>query len=167
MKMIILPQLAAEEISKEINIKTSIISITGPDEDDVKFAKNENIDKIFRMRFNDIEHDLEMNGIKYQAPVQSDFTGLKAFVDNLDCELLVIHCGAGVSRSAAVGAAINEYLNLGYQIFNNPNFFPNMTVYSCCMEELGIAKTKEYYEKIFAEHAQIYDNKYLPEDFEL
>ena len=43
------------------------------------------------------------------------------FVDNINCDELIIHCYAGISRSAAVAAAISEYLkiNLGSGIFNS------------------------------------------------
>ena len=149
MKLLILPQVLAEQQSEYWNDKTSVISIVGPLEADAEFARNKNIDKIFRMYFNDLITDFKIDDDVMPAPVQSDFTGLKDFVDSLNCDTLVVHCGAGYSRSAAVAAAINEYLDLDYEIFNNKNYCPNITVYQCCMKELGIAKTKDYYEELF------------------
>ncbi len=150
MELKILPQKMAENISKDLDVKTSIISIVGPYEDDAVFSDNKNIDKILRLYFNDCVADIKYKDDVLKAPIQEDFKGLKDFVDNLSCDLLIVHCGAGVSRSAAVGAAINDYLNLGYKIFGNPNYSPNPTVYKCCQNELGIAKTQSYYEELFA-----------------
>ena len=118
-----------------------------------------NINGIFRMYFNDLITDFGKDKDFMPAPKQEDFAGLKKFVDNLDCELLVVHCGAGYSRSAAVAAAINDYLNLGYEIFGNPNYCPNLTVYSCCLQDFGIAKTQVFYENLFndSENSQILD----------
>ena len=151
MKLLILPQIVAEEQSKFWTDKTSIISIVGPLEADAEFARNKNIDKIFRMYFNDLITDFKIDDEIMPAPVQSDFIGLKDFVDSLVCDTLVVHCGAGYSRSAAVAAAINEYLNLGYEIFSDKNFCPNITVYSCCLKEFGIAKTQDFYESLFTD----------------
>lgn len=149
MKLEIMSQRGAEKEAEILNEKTSIISITCPDEDDVTFADNKNIDKIFRMRFFDVINDVELDDNYYPAPKQEDFTGLKEFVDNLDCERLIVHCRAGYSRSAGVAAAINEYLKLGYKIFGNGRYCPNATAYSCCMKEFGIQRDENYYEGIF------------------
>jgi len=151
MKLLILPQVKAQQLVKEIEVKTSVISITTTFEDNVKFTPNSNVDKIFRIKVNDVERSTFTNGGEtfVPAPTKSDFKGLKDFVDNLDCELLIVHCGAGYSRSAGVAAAINEYLNLGYDIFGDNNFCPNRAVYSCCLKELGTAKTQDYYDDLF------------------
>lgn len=145
MNLFIYPEYKAIEMSKTFKNKTSIISITCPDDDNVIFADNPNIISVFRMKFNDVTS--EEYGIP--VPVQDNFNGLKAFVDTLTCDDLVVHCGAGVSRSAAVAAAINDYLELGYNIFGNINYHPNHLVYSLACTELGILKDENYWNKIF------------------
>ena len=155
MKLEIMSQRNAENISKYLTEKTSIISIVGLDEENAQFYKNPNIDKVFRMYFYDLESDFKASDKIYRAPIQSDFVGLKNFIDNLDCDLLIVHCGAGQSRSAGVAAAINEYLNLGYDIFGDKRYSPNGTVYKCCLNELGIAKSKDYFEEVFNASPQI------------
>ena len=150
MELKILSQKIAEDMSKILDKKTSIISIVCPGENDAVFFDNKNIDKILRLYFNDCISDIKMQNTVLKAPTQDDFKGLKNFVDNLSCDLLIVHCGAGVSRSAAVAAAINDYLNLDYNIFENPNYSPNPTVYKCCQNELGIAKTKDFYKNLFS-----------------
>ena len=147
MKMGVFSEFSAIEYSKTLKEKTNNISITSTLEDDVIFYNNKNITKIFRMKFNDIINDDLDEGI--MAPKQEDVKGLKEFVDNLDCDFLLVHCGAGVSRSAAIAAAINDYLKLGYDIFGDKSFSPNPTVYKIACKEFGIAKEKEYYEDIF------------------
>ena len=164
MELMILSQQQAEEMAPLLNIKTSIISITSPDDEDVKFQYNKNIDKIFRMKFHDIITDMKIEPF-IKAPRQEDFAGLKDFVDSLDCDLLIVHCAAGQSRSAAVGAAINEYLNLGYKIFGDTRFCPNHTVYKCCMKEFKIEKDRTYYEDLFTMHDKAMEYLDVPIDF--
>ena len=76
---------------------------------------------------------------------------LKAWVDRQECDILLVHCGAGVSRSAAVGAAINEYLNLGQKIWGHLRYEPNRLVYRLACVELGIQPSKDesYFQNIF------------------
>ncbi len=155
MKLKIMSQRNAENASKYLTEKTSIISIVGLDDENAHFFNNPNLDKIFRMRFYDLESDFKIDNVKYRAPIQSDFNGLKKFIDSLDCDTLIVHCGAGQSRSAGVAAAINEYLNLGYDIFGDKRYSPNGTVYKCCLNELGIAKSKDYFEEVFNASPQI------------
>lgn len=59
-------------------------------------------------------------------------------------EQIVVHCDAGISRSAGVAAAIAQYLN-----GNDDDFFirspyqPNMTCYSTVLFALYLAETEE------------------------
>lgn len=140
---------AAKRIADGADIPISIISITCPKDDLVQFSRNPNIREIFRMQFNDIDHDRSSS---VAPPTQRDFDGLKDFVDRQKCELLLVHCGAGVSRSAAVGAAINEYLELGQKIWEQRQYEPNRLVYRYACIELGIqpAKDEDYFRSIFA-----------------
>ena len=102
MKVLVLSELQAIETVKHLNVSTSIISITCPLDDFVEFEKNSFLRDVFRMQFNDIEVCFK----DFDIPKQNDFDGLKDFIDNLNCELLIIHCYAGVSRSAGVAGAV-------------------------------------------------------------
>lgn len=139
---------AAKRIADSVDVPTSIISITCPGDDLVQFPNNPNIKDIFRLQFNDIDRD---DNPDVPPPKQEDFSGLKAFIDRQVCELLLIHCGAGVSRSAAVGAAVNEYLNLGQKIWGQQQYEPNRLVYRLACAELGTQPIKDeaYYQSIF------------------
>lgn len=150
MNLYILSENDAIRYSEEFQENTAIISITQPDEDDVVFADNEYIKCVFRMRFYDIVSEIRSSGIS--PAYQEDFDGLKEFVDsleNFEIEHLVVHCAAGKSRSAAVAAAINEYLDLGEHIWDCPSFYPNMHVYKLACKELGIEKKPSDYEELF------------------
>jgi len=68
---------------------------------------------------------------EYQAQQIIDF--VEKYKDQV--ELIVIHCEAGISRSAAVGAAIMKQLTGDdSKIFNNKMFLPNMFIYSTILK---------------------------------
>lgn len=61
------------------------------------------------------------------------------FVDlwksHVDC--ILVHCDAGISRSAAVCAALKRYLGEDdWDIFRNPQYDPNALVYHTMMEQI-------------------------------
>ena len=65
--------------------------------------------------------------------------------------LIVVHCEAGISRSAAVAAALSKWLN-DDDLFFFQNFCPNDLVYSYMLESIygdlwGQMKTEYSYEK--------------------
>jgi hypothetical protein len=70
---------------------------------------------------------------------------------------IVVHCGAGISRSAGVAAALGKWLNGDDSfIFDNPRFCPNRTCYRLVLNEaMGSIDEKEL-EKIFSHNEEIY-----------
>ena len=93
-----------------------------------------------------------INGIFIVGPKQDDFNGLKKFIDmnaTNDIVEIVVHCGAGVSRSAGTALAIAEYLGIDNDIQSNPNFNPNLWVSKLVRNELKIAKNESYYADVF------------------
>lgn len=132
MKILIMSEMAAVEYIKQTKEYVSIISITSTLEDDVVFKHNGTLKNIFRMKFNDVLSTTD----GFDAPKQKDFSGLKKFVDNLSCDVLVVHCFAGVSRSAAVAAAIMDYLKIEHDLFNSNEYEPNKLVYKLAKKEL-------------------------------
>lgn len=119
--------------SKILNKPTVIISIISKfDEKEVTFANNENIIAIFRMSFNDLDSDID--GAK--APIQEDFAGLKSFVDKYKEYDIIVHCAAGVSRSAGTALAICQYLGIKTDIDTSPSYQPNRLCYRLALYEL-------------------------------
>ena len=152
MNIYILSQREAEAYSKRLKDSASIaiISITtkeyGDEKADIKLGGG--VKYLLRMRFNDLTEDIAEKDYLLTAPVQEDFTGLKEFIDTINDNVdeLWIHCAAGVSRSAGLGAAVCEYLGMDHSIFTSKNFVPNMLVYRLTKNELGINEV-EYGEK--------------------
>lgn len=61
-------------------------------------------------------------------------------------ELLIVHCHAGISRSAAIGAAIAFHLNLDSIKFRsmNPNIDPNPFILAKMLKVLGYSEAAFY-----------------------
>ena len=131
MKMMVMSRSDARRYSFKDIPKTIIISIASIDENRNKFADNDNIVDILYLFFDDVEKN-EPNHITVD-----DANKIIAFINKYkdsDVELIV-HCGAGVSRSAGVCAAIMKIVNDNdFPIFDNPRFCPNMTCYRTILE---------------------------------
>ena len=151
-ELFVMSEAEAMRYAETVSVPCGIISITTLSEGEIPFADNENIKEIFHMHFNDLEENIQTEALFFKAPVQEDMNGLRDVVDrlfDLDVNEIVVHCAAGISRSAAVAQAISDYKNLGYQFFNDGMHIPNSRVYRLCLNEFGIGKDQAYFEKIF------------------
>lgn len=74
-----------------------------------------------------------------------DAMQIKEFINHvctLDIDLLIIHCRAGQSRSAAVAAAVSKVLcHDDSAYFNDPRYTINMTVYKKILKAFGYDMT--------------------------
>ena len=116
--------------------KIAVISISDVDKTNPELHNNpENgIFKLFQVRFADVEIG-EPNCITdEQANEIAEF--VVGILDSAD--KIVVHCEAGVSRSAGVGAALMKFIK-GYDwdVFDKPRFCPNMTCYRKVLNALG------------------------------
>lgn len=81
---------------------------------------------------------------KYKDLKLFDNKDAKKIVEFLDiiskfCEVLVVHCDAGISRSGAVGLFACKYLNLDEKKFMEKNrIYPNNHIYRTLMETSGM-----------------------------
>lgn len=92
-----------------------------------KFAKNESIIDILYLFFDDIDHDAPTAMTAEQAKEIADF--VNKYKD--DVEQIIVHCDAGMSRSARCAAAIMKYLfGNNESIFNSKKYAPNLHCYS-------------------------------------
>lgn len=124
----------------EATAPTAVISITSTDEPEVAFPANQNVTSILRLRFNDLTAAYDDEGIPYGRPLPepADFDGLRAFVDALDCQRLIVHCWEGVSRSAAVALAVRTYRGGGDALSACGPLRPNPRVHALACRALGI-----------------------------
>ena len=115
--------------------RTVIISIADVDQEPVRFAKNPHILAICRVHFDDVDRG-QPNCITREDAIQiRDF--MRA---HPKAEHVLVHCEAGVSRSAGAAAALMKYYTgCDAAIFDHPRFRPNMSVYrmvlNACFEE--------------------------------
>lgn len=164
----ILNRKEAKKFSYEPHdFKTAIISITDTDKADVIFEKNEinRIRAILKLKFDDVERDSK----DLHCITKDDAEKIVNFINKNKNKVdkIIVHCEAGVSRSAGVGAAIMKAINGDdWVVFNNPTMCPNMKCYRTVLnafqdagyfdedpmediqikEEINIAKWKEFNE---------------------
>jgi len=133
-------QKQAIEFAERTGFRMSIISITSKEEANVSFPENPNIASILHLKFNDLTEEYDEEGIPYGRPLPQpdDFVGLKAFVAELACDILLVHCREGKSRSAAVATAIYEYRGKKDRLLIKRDAWPNPLVYMLVCRELGI-----------------------------
>lgn len=136
----VMSRAEAEKYSKSRHFeKSAIISIRALDEDEpnIKIRDYNNIMAIEFTWFNDV--DTEENG----GITVEDSERLARFIKEMtkrdDIERLIVHCGAGQSRSAGVAAAISKYL------FNDDERFfrektPNRRCYRLVLEALNYSE---------------------------
>ena len=120
----------AKSESYRLKVPTLIISITDPFGSLNTFAQNRNIVSICRVQFDDVtrENAGPDDILMRVQDAQKIRDYVRAYADKVEC--IIVHCEAGISRSAGVMAAIQKYL-LGddSEIFNSNLYLPNEHCY--------------------------------------
>jgi hypothetical protein len=92
------------------------------------------------LRFNDIDRDVTTNDGSIIKTINKDQIKLLAFfirtLKHNPTEEVYVNCVAGISRSAAVAAAISKYYKGDDEYFFD-TYVPNMFVYSSLINELA------------------------------
>ena len=149
MKFSVLSRPKAKAFSFKPDIDDcAIVSITDVANMPNKFYPNPHIKGVCHLHFDDVEAG-ELNCI-----TEKDAKQIVNFVNRIKdkVNLIVVHCDAGVSRSAGVCAAIMNMLGRDdVKIFENPRFCPNMTCYRAVLSAAGI----EMDEKTIQEKADL------------
>ena len=124
---------------------TILVSITNPGEPIAKIHETKHL-HIFRMQFWDLDND-EGN---IKAPDRHSFDGIKRFIDaHNQVPNIFVHCGAGISRSAAVAWSICDYLHLtdlegrDFSTYATTRYIPNRRVKALCDIALEKGETDE------------------------
>lgn len=110
--------------SSAINQNTIIISITEVDSPLALIdEKNPFIKGVLRLEFDD-----EVQGENIITDAQA--AQVVEFINNRTCDNLIVHCFAGISRSAGMAAAISKAIDGDDMwVFKNGCYVPNMCVY--------------------------------------
>jgi len=121
-----------------------IISITDCGSVPNQFKSNPHIKGILRLEFDDVDFG-EKNCI---TPEQGNkiVNFVTPRINNID--LIIVHCEAGISRSAGICAALMKiFTNDDSEIFDNPKYAPNMSCYRTVMNSyygiIGSSLTEE------------------------
>ena len=114
---------------------------------DTNILKNKNIIDICKLWFDDIDNekyedeDLKLMNIKQAIEIKNFVEKHKSKVKHI-----VIHCSAGISRSAAVGCVIAGYLNnTDNYLWQSGRYMPNKHVYKIMCEVFNL----KYSDKMF------------------
>ena len=109
-----------------------IISITDAGSSPNYFNKeNKHIKAILPLQFDDVDYGQKNCITSEDARMIVDFV-LK-WINKVNW--VIVHCEAGISRSAGVCAALMKIFNGDdFEIFDNPRYAPNMTCYRAIFE---------------------------------
>ena len=134
MKFVVLSRETAVEFSsKKQDDRFVIISIGNAGDDAVVFRKNPKMMAVLPLNFNDVDGG---DGSISIEQAQSIISFVKEWESSVG--LIVVHCSAGVSRSAGVCAALMKWLNGDDSpIFDDPFYKPNMRCYRTVMNAIG------------------------------
>ena len=113
--------------------ESAVISISTPDEHydmNIYSSIYNGIKRILRLSFDDVD-----NGSF--AMTEGDAASIAEFVEENKDKTIIVHCDAGISRSAGIAAAIMKHYNGDdTPIFNSRLYCPNMLCYRMVLEKL-------------------------------
>lgn len=119
---------ASQETLNQDRPTSAMISITDIHAPDNTLYPKTWLKAVLRLKFDDVTKDSEWG----LAITDEQAAMIRDFIEQVgnDVQRIIVHCEAGVSRSAGVGAAVMYVLNGDdMPIFQNGKYFPNMTCY--------------------------------------
>lgn len=134
MNISVLNKTNAERLSfNDFSSDKVIISIRTPDDEQAVFnLENNSIKDVLYLSFYDVSTETQDIFKGYPAMTDEDALKIKKFVlkwkDKVDT--IIVHCDAGISRSAGVAAGILDGLDQDSSlIFDNNRYLPNSLCY--------------------------------------
>lgn len=129
-----------------LSSNTAIISIH--DNDPIEPGKVDNLKAFMSICFSDIDKEIDNKDLTlFNLKMANE---IKDFVDKYknSVDKIIVHCLAGISRSAAVACVISRYLNgSDEEIFKSGRYFPNRLVYKIMCNEFGLEYDKKLFDK--------------------
>lgn len=130
--------LGREEIKNfEPNVKSILISVTDPESIEAELIESKNLINILRLKFHDIGKTKKFGNEHISDLPMSIEDANKIWnfiIENFSKpQLIICQCEQGVSRSAAIAAAISRVLQNEDQYFFE-NFWVNRYVYDLLIE---------------------------------
>lgn len=133
---------------KNTSSNFAIISIREeqPETSAFQYTPNGNLKGVLNIYFSDVESII----CGCHLMTDTDAEKIKEFVDSLvkdnQIDFLIIHCYAGVSRSAAVAAAIERVYNGDdSKYFSGCGYVPNMHVYQTMLKAYDFSNNGEIF----------------------
>lgn len=130
MKIIVLNRKETEKISED-GKSLFVISITDPEKPLAKINVSE--ERILRLQFYDTEWKVPLLDGEFIYPMsKEDAIKIVNFINKniQNIETLIVHCEAGISRSAGIGAAISNFFNKDdKEYFESYRYVPNRWCY--------------------------------------
>lgn len=136
-------ETAIKHCKKKHNYETAIISISTPnvDYDESPFIDNENnVSEILELSFCDADFPGEKDvygrlTTDFDLMTDEDADKVVEFMERHKDKFIIVHCDAGISRSAGVAAAILKYYNGDDSpIFDSRWYNPNRWCYRKVLE---------------------------------
>ena len=127
----------AKKESYRLKTPTLIISVTDPSAGLNNFARNRSIFAICHVQFDDVTP--ESVGADDVLMTERDAEKIRDYVRayKSKVENIIVHCEAGISRSAGIMAAIEEHLTSAPSpIFTSEDYSPNLHCYALTLEAL-------------------------------
>ncbi len=135
MRILVLSRREVESFTAKIPY--AVISINDPGEETAKLAESTYLGDVLQLSFHDLTMQLGKGGYKlFDAKMAKEVCRFTKKCLS-DVQLLVIHCGAGKSRSAAIAATLNEWINGSPEPYvKGKSYIPNPLVISILEAEL-------------------------------
>ena len=149
MRLIVKSRRLAEK-DNYVNEPHLIISIRNPTSKVPDLAKNDNTKGALFLEFDDLDHLPRVGSATWNAlgkPILFNSSMAKKIIEGIKdtgVHTVIVHCEAGVSRSAGVAAALAKYHNGddseffagGGSMYSHNPYYPNRHVYRVMLEAL-------------------------------
>lgn len=124
---VVASQYTAERYTSEIK-KYCVISITDGKDNNVEFVEDINRLDVLNLKFSDLDKPIGDYKLFSENDAKEIIQFVEKYFDKVD--FFLVHCHAGISRSAGCAAALSKiYNNTDKFYFESGKYVPNMLVY--------------------------------------